>query len=165
MATSIGQYTSIFCLESSPCWQRSLAGHSLQGCKESGHNWSDPVRTDTRLFFTCGSSAQWELCVKVAQLLGLQGPWWRQVCRDTDCLCCRSYGPIRGFFWAACSWWSEGLSGQSFSIAPPIQALRGMPCLRSFSVPCVRHMEEPPWLGSYCIDQCSASGIWRGPTL
>ena len=32
------------------------------------------------------------------QLLGLQGPWHCQVCRDTDCLCCRSYGPNRLFF-------------------------------------------------------------------
>ena len=27
-----------------------------------------------------------------AQLLGLQGPWQHQMCRDTDCLCHRSYG-------------------------------------------------------------------------
>ena len=36
--------------------------------------------------------------MKEAQLLGLQGPWQRQVCRDSDCLHCRSYGPIRVFF-------------------------------------------------------------------
>ena len=29
---------------------------------------------------------QLELSVKVVQLLGLWGPWWRKVCRDTDCL-------------------------------------------------------------------------------
>ena len=65
--------------------------------------------------------------MKVAQLLGLQGPWWHQVCKDTDCLCHRSYGPIRVFFQDSCSWQSEGLFGQSFSIAPPIQAHRGVP--------------------------------------
>ena len=36
--------------------------------------------------------------MKLAQLLGLQGPWQRQVCRDSDCLRHRSYGPIRVFF-------------------------------------------------------------------
>ena len=32
--------------------------------------------------------------MKLAQLLGLQGPRWHQVCRDTDCLSHWSYGPI-----------------------------------------------------------------------
>ena len=41
----------------------------------------------------------------------------------------------------------------SFSIAPPLQALRGLPCLGSFSVvPSIRHTEGPPWLGSYSVD-------------
>ena len=97
----------------------------------------------------------WELSVNLAQLLGLQGPWWHQVCRDTDCLCPRSYGLIRVFFRSSCSWQSEGLFGQSFSIAPPIQALRGLPCLGSFSaVQGIRHKEGPPWLGSYSVVQC-----------
>ena len=38
------------------------------------------------------------------------------------------------FFRASCSWRSEGLFGQSFSIALPIQALRGLPRLEFFSV-------------------------------
>ena len=39
-------------------------------------------------------------------------------------------------------------------VAPPIRALRGLPCLGSFSVvQCVRHIEGPPWLGSYAVDQ------------
>ena len=65
--------------------------------------------------------------MKVAQLLALQGLWWHQVCRDTDCLHRRSYGPVRVFFQASCSWQSESFFGQSFSIALPIQALRGGP--------------------------------------
>ena len=111
--------------------------------------------------------------MKVVQLLGLQRPWWCQVCRDTDCLCCRSYGPIRVFLRASCSWQSEGFFGQSFSIAPPIQALRGLPCLGSFSVVWhIRHTEGAPldrlllcrwahqslkgaqWVGSYSVVQC-----------
>ena len=72
-----------------------------------------------------GVLPQRELSVKMTQLLGLWGPWLHQVFRDTDCLHHRSYGPIRVFFRASCSWQSEGLFGQSFSVAPPIQALEG----------------------------------------
>ena len=129
---------------------------------------------EARLFFCL-----WQLCpseslsVKVVQLLGLQGPWQRQVCRDMDCLHYRGYGPVRVFFQASCSWRSEGLYGQSFSVAPPIQALRRLPCLGSFSVfPHVRHIEGAPlagvllcrsahqtlkgapWVGSFYVVQC-----------
>ena len=109
----------------------------------------------------------------MVQLLGLQGPWRHQVCRDRDCLCRRSYGPIRVFFQASCSWRSEGLFGQSFSVSLPIQALRGLPCLGSFSaVQCIRQhsgahlvgiqlcsslhrsLKGAPWLGSYSVVQC-----------
>ena len=76
--------------------------------------------------------------MEVVQLLGLQGPWQCQVCRDMDCLRCRSYGPIRVFFQASCSWQSEGLFGQSFSVALPSLALKGLPCLGSFYV--IRHV-------------------------
>ena len=92
--------------------------------------------------------------MKVAQLLGLQGPWQCRVSRDTDCLHPRGYGPIRVFFQASCSWQSEGLFGQSFSVALPIQALRGLPYLASLSVvPQVKHIEGPPWVGSYSVVQ------------
>jgi len=103
-----------------------------------------PCTYRLKTFFACGSSTQWELSMKVVQLLGLWGPWLHQVCRDTDCLPHRSYGPIRVFSWASCSWQSEGLFGQSFSLTPPIQAVRGLPCLGSFSVVRhVRHIEAP----------------------
>ena len=92
--------------------------------------------------------------MKVVQLLGLRGPWRHQVYRDTACLCHRSYGPIRGFFQDSCSWQSEGLFGQFFSVALPIQALRGLTCLGSFSVVWhVRHVEGAPWLESYSVVQ------------
>ena len=155
MATSIGQYTPVFLPGEPPLWQRSLAGHSLQGHKELDHDQSDPACMVTRLFLPVAALPQWELSVKVAQLLGLWGPWQCQVCRDTDCLHRRSYGPIRVFFWASCSWQSEGLFGQSFSVALPIQALRGLPCLGSFSVVLlVRHIEGLRWLESYSVDRC-----------
>ena len=99
-------------------------------------------------FWPVAALPQWELSMKVIQLLGLQGPWQHQVCRDTDCLCSRSYGPIRVFFQASCSWQSEGLFCQSFSIARPIQELRWLPRLGSFSVlRFVRHIEGPTLVG------------------
>ena len=111
--------------------------------------------------------------MKVEQLLGLQGPWQHQVCRDMDYLCCRSYSPIRVFSQAFCSWRSEGLFDLFFSVALPIQAVRGLPCLGSFSV--VQHhrhlegapldgvilcrlahqaLKGAPWVGSYSVVQC-----------
>ena len=118
---------------------------------------------------------QGELNVKVAQLLHFQGPGWCLVCRNTDCLPCRNYGPIRVFFWVSCSWRSEGLFGQFCPVALPVQALRGLPCLGSFSVVwCVRHIEgaplagvllcisvyqalkRAPWVGSYSVGQCAS---------
>ena len=104
------------------------------GLQRVGHDWSNPVHTNIRLFLLpVAALPQWGLNVKEVQLLGLQGPCRRQVCRDMDCLYCRSYGPKRIFCWASYSWWSESLFGQSFSIALPIHALRGLPCFGSFS--------------------------------
>ena len=40
----------------------------------------------------------------------------------------------------------------SLSVALPVQALKGLPCLGSFVVPLIRHIEEAPWLGSYSVD-------------
>ena len=110
--------------------------------------------------------------MKVSQLLGLQGPWRHKVWRDIGCLHRRRL-PIRVFFRASCSQQSEGLFGQSFSVALPVQALRGPPCLGSFFVVWhVRHIEgaplggvlvcrsahqslkEAPWVGSYLVVQC-----------
>ena len=139
------------------------------GSQRVGQEWTNPACIHARLFLLGAALPQWELSVKVAQLLGLRGPWWHQVCRDMDCLCRRSYGPIRVFFWTSCSWPSEGLFGQSSSIALLIQVLRWLPCLGSFSVvQHIRHKEGPPWLGSYSVDQHSrllkGHPGW-GPTL
>ena len=68
------------------------------GSQRVRHDQSDPAHTDTGLFLPVAALPQGQLNVKAVQLLGLWGPWWRQVSRDTDCLCCRSYGPIRVFF-------------------------------------------------------------------
>ena len=101
-----------------------------------------------KIFLPVAALPQWELNMKVAQLPGLQVPWWHQVCRNTVCLYRRNYGPIRVFLRASCSWRSEGLFGQPFSVAPPLQTLRGLPCLGSFSVVWhIRHIEGPPLAG------------------
>ena len=64
-------------------------------------------------------------------------------------------------FSTSCHWRSEGLFGQFFSIVPHIQALRGLPCLGSFSVVwCLKHIEGLPWLGSYSVAR--ASGTEKG---
>ena len=185
MATGIGQYTPIFLPRELPSLIERPGRSQATGSQGVEHYLSDPVCTDSRLlFFPCGSSDPVRLSMKVVQRLNLQGPWCRQACRDMHCLCHRSYGLIRGFCQASCNWQVEGQFVQSFSIAPPIQALRGLPCLGSFSVvPCVRHIEGPysvdgvgpwillldgvllcrlvdqalkgvPWVGSYSVVQC-----------
>ena len=104
-----------------------------------------PCAYRCKTFLPVAALSQGELSTKVVQLLGLQVPWQTQVCRHTDCLHRRSYGPIRVFFPSSFSWRSEGLFGQSFSVAQPVQALRGLPCLGFFFVvPHVRHIEGPP---------------------
>ena len=46
-------------------------------------------------------------------------------------------------------------SGYSFCTVPPVQALRGLPCLGSLSVVHhVRNIEGSLRLGSYPVDQC-----------
>ena len=71
----------------------------------------------------------------------IAGTLWHQVCRDTDCLSHRRCGPTR----VSVSWWSEGHFGWFFSILPTVQALRGLPCLGSFSVVWyIRHIEGRP---------------------
>ena len=145
MATSIGQYAPVFLPGESPSLTEKPGRSQSTGSQRLGQDRSDPVCIDERLFWPVAALPQWELSVKVVQLFALWGPWQCQVCRDTDCLRCRSYGPIRVFFRASCSWRSEGLFGKSFSIAPPIQAFSGFPCLGSVCV--VRHIEGPPSWG------------------
>ena len=106
---------------------------------------------------------RWGLIVKVAQLLGSQGPWQCQVCRDY--LSCRSYGHIKVCFQASGSWWSEGLYGQSFTVAPNIQALRGLPCLGSLSVfQHIRYIEGPPLAGVLLLF-CTSGAWWTSLSI
>ena len=148
MATSIGQYARVFLPGEPPSLTEKPGRPQSTGLQWVGYYWSDPVHTGERHFLPVAALPQWDLNVKVVQLLGLQRPRQHHVCRDMDCLPCRSYGPIRVFFPASCSWRSEGLFGQSFSITPPIQALRRLPCLGSYSVDqCIRHLKGHPGWG------------------
>ena len=113
MTTNGGQYAPVFLPRETPPWQPQSTGS-----QRVRHDWSNPARIDTRIFLPVAALPQWQLSVKMAQLLSLWGPWRHQVCRDT--FHHRSYGPIRIFFQVSCSWWSVGLFGQSFSVAPPI---------------------------------------------
>ena len=172
MATSIVLYAPVFLPGELP----SLTEKPGRPQSTGSQSWTLPkwpCMHRCKIFLPVVALPQWELSVKVAKLLGLWGPWWHQVCRDTDCLHCGSCGPIRVFLWASCSWQSKRLFGQSFLVAPPVQALRGLSCLGSFSVfQCIRHIEgQPlagvilcslecqalkgaPWVGSYSVVQC-----------
>ena len=45
------------------------------GSQRVKHYWSHPVCIGARHFLPVAALSQWKLSVKVAQLLGLQGPW------------------------------------------------------------------------------------------
>ena len=120
----------------------------------TGPKWPCAHKHKTFFFFACGSSAPvrvehaggaavWLAGTPVApSVQGHKLPPWQEL---------QPYQSL--FFWASCSWQSEGLFGQSFSTALPVQALRGLPCLGSFSVvQHVRHIEGTPWMGSYSVD-------------
>ena len=169
MATSIGQYAPVFLPREAPLPDREPWQATVYRVAKIWTLPKWPCVYRCKTFLPVAALPQWVLSVKVAQLLGLWGLWRCQVCRDMDCLHHRRYGPIGVFFQASCSWRSEGLFGQSFSIGPPIQALRGFLCLGSFSVvQRIRHIERPPWLGPYSVDQCirdlKGHPGW-GPTL
>ena len=121
MATSVDRYAPVFMPGDNPfpCPPTEKPGRPQStGSQRVEHNQSAPACIDARLFLLLPVAAlpQCELSVKVAQLLGLWGPWWCQECRDTDGLHCRSYGPIRVFFQDSCSWQSEGLSEFSVTL-------------------------------------------------
>ena len=148
MATSIGQYAPVFLPGEPPSLTEKPGRPHLQGCKEldttkacvhrcktfSACSSSDPVRVERE-----GGTAAW--------LVGILGS---TKCAGTWTASTTGVMALSVFFRASCSWQSEGLFGQFFPIAPPVQAHRGLPCLGSFSVvQHVRHIEGPPWLGSY----------------
>ena len=143
MATNIGQYTPVF-LPGEPPSLTEKPGRPVYRVAKS-RTQSNPVHIVTRLFFCL-----WQLCPSES--------WAWRWC---SCLACGDSGRVKcagtrtasttgvmalseSFFKPLNSWRSEGLFGQSFSIALTVQALKGLPCLGSFSVVgCVRHIEGP----------------------
>ena len=87
--------------------------------------------------------------MKVAHLFGLWGPWWRQVCRDMDCLCTGVMALSESFFeFLVAGDQKAPLASLSLSVAPPVQAFRGLPCLESFfDVWCISLLKEHPGWG------------------
>ena len=105
-------------------------------------SWTLPKQPCThrrKTFFACGSSAP----VRVEREGGAAA--WLEATPVTPRV--QGHGrpplqelrPYQSLFSTWCSRRSEGLFGQSSSIAPPTQALRGLPCLASFSVWCTSH--------------------------
>ena len=86
MAMSTGQFASVFLPGEPPTLTEKPGRPQSTGLQRVGHYCSNPACIDTRLFLHVAALPQWELSVKLMQLLGLWGPWWQQVCRDTDCL-------------------------------------------------------------------------------
>ena len=109
-----------------------------------------PCTHRDKSFFAC------DICVPVraereggtaARLVGTVGA---PSVRDADCPHGRSHGPVRVSVEPLVA---GDQKGQSFCIALPFQALRGLPCLGSFSVAQhIRHMARRPWLGPYSVD-------------
>ena len=105
-------------------------------------------------FFACGSSAP----VRVEREDGTAA-WLAEILAAPSV---QGHGmPLPQELWssqslsrACCSWRPEGLFGQSFSVAPPIQSLRGLPCLGSLSCSSGQAHRGAPWLGSYSVDRC-----------
>ena len=133
------------CLENFPPLTENPGRLQSIGSQRVGHYQSDLTHIYTKVF------CLWQLCPseswawRYCSCFTCKIYWWHQVCRDIDCLHLRSYvWPYQNLFSSFFSWWSEGLFFQSFSIAVPVQALRGLPYLGSFSVVRhVRHIEGP----------------------
>ena len=86
MATSIGQCAPVFLPGEPPSLTENPGRPQSTGSQRMRHYQSGPARTDTGLLLPVAALPQRPLNVKVVQLLGLWGPWRRQVFRDTDCL-------------------------------------------------------------------------------
>jgi len=132
------QYT---CLENP--WQWSSTGHGPHGCNQL-NSTKVVLRAKAQEFLPVAALPQWGLSMKMVQLLGLWGPWRCHMCRDTNCLHRRSYGPIRVFSQAS---WIRSPLWPVLSVAPPVQTLTGLSSLGFFSVvQCIRHIDgHPGW--------------------
>ena len=146
------------CLEN-PLSDREAWQATVYGVAKSWTRPKWPCMHSRKTFFSCGSSAPVRVEREGGTAAWLTGTLVAPSMHGHDCLHHRSYGPIRVFSRASCSRQSEALFDQSFSVTPPVQALRGLPCLGSFSVVWrIRHIEGHPHWGPTL--QFSASGVW-----
>ena len=168
MANSIGQYTAVF-LPGEPRSLTEKPGRPQSTGLQSRTLPKQPCGHRCKTFLACGSSAPGRVECEGGAAAWLSGTLAAPSVQGHGLPPPQSYGPIRVFIPASCSWRSEGLFGQSLSVAPPVQALRGLPCLGSFSVVWrLRHIEGHPRLGSYSVDwrvsHLKGHPV-RGPTL
>ena len=130
MATSIGPYALVFLpgepasLTEKPGRPRSTRSQRVR------HYHSDPAHIDARHFFACGSSAPVRVECEGGAAAWLMGILAAPSVQGHGLPPLQELCPYQSLFSkASCSWQSEGLFGQSFSVASPVQALRGLPCL------------------------------------
>ena len=143
-----GQYAPVFLPGESPSLTEKPSWPQSTGSQRVGHYQSNPARIDGRRFLPVAALPQGELSMKMVYCLAFEDPggskWAGTWTASAEGLVTFS----ESFFRASCSWRSEGLFGQSFSVALPVQTLRGLPCLGSFSVErCIRHLKGHPGWG------------------
>ena len=154
MATSISPSAPVFLPREPPSLTEKPGRPQSTGSQRVGTLPKCPCVCRYKTFLPAAALPQLELNVKAAQLLGLRRPWSTKCAGTWTASATGVMALSESLFQASCSWRSDGLFGQSFSIAPPIQALRGFPCLGSFSVVWrIRHIEGSPCLGSYFVDR------------
>ena len=141
METSSGQYSPVY-LPGEPLTMK-LSRPRSTWLQSAELNQSGPARIGARIF-ACGSSAPVRVEHEEGAAAWLVGTWRCHMCRDTNCLHRRSYGPIRVFSQAS---WIRRPLWPVLSVAPPVQTLTGLSSLGFFSVvQCIRHIDgHPGW--------------------
>ena len=153
MATSTGQYAPVFSPGEHPSLTEKSGRRQSTGSQRVRHYRSDPVRIDADFFVACGSSApvrgehEGDAAAWLAYPGGIK-------CAGTWTASTAGVMALSVFIRASCSRRSEGLFGHSFSVAPPVRALRGLPCPGAFSVVWCQAHRWDLWLGSYSVVQC-----------
>ena len=147
METSIGQYAPVFLPGEPPlpdreAWQAKVyreAKSQTQPKRPCLHRW--------KTFLPAAALPQWELSVKVDSCLACRDPGGAKYA-GTWTASSTGVMALSGSFFEPLIAGNQKASGHSFSIALPVQALRGFPYLGTFSVVWqVRNIEGPPAWG------------------
>ena len=146
MATSIGQYTTVF-LPGEHHLREKPGRPQSTGPQRVGHDRSGPACVDARLIFAWGGSAPVRVEHESGTAAWVAGTLAAPSVQRQELPLPKGVMALSVFFRASCSWWSEGLFGQSFSVALPVHTFRGIPCLGSSSVDRhIRHLKgHPEW--------------------